>query len=84
MSHHRPNDKPKSPPAHGRSAEKEIAHDVETATGHPPRASSDSRSGQMPVDMPPSTAAHEQHTRKGQSESPREQNPNQPEKKKHR
>ncbi|HEY4307550.1 MAG TPA: hypothetical protein VGM82_23955 [Gemmatimonadaceae bacterium] len=81
MSHHASHDESKNHPAHGRGAEKEIAHEIETATGHPPREASDAQSGQMPVDMPPSTEAHEQHSRKGQAESPRELNPNQPEKK---
>ena len=68
---------------HGRRAENDIAEQFETQTGHPLGAGSSTTPGnEMPVDMPPSTdREHDQHTRKGQAQSPRELNLNQPEKK---
>lgn len=71
---------------HGRRAEKNIAKEFETQTGHPPREPSDDssrlRENELAGDMPPSTdSAAGQHARKGQAQSPRELNLNQPEKK---
>jgi len=68
---------------HGRRAEKEIAEEFETQTGHPLGAGSSTNPGnEMPVDMPANTELqHGQHARKGQAESPRELNLNQPERK---
>lgn len=68
---------------HGRRAEHEIAEQFETQTGRP--------LGEQPTEAGPDEAAplrpaHEaelqrgQHARKGQAESPRELNLNQPEK----
>lgn len=83
-------DKFKNPPAedrtaesgHGRTAEREIEKEFETQTGHPPGgSSSEGRDEVLPGDLPPNTAHHGQHARKGQAESPRELNINQPEKK---
>jgi len=68
---------------HGRRVEHDIAEQFETHTGNPlgqPGAgtSGDVVSGDMPAraDM-----QRGQHARKGQAQSPRELNPNQPEKK---
>ena len=84
-------DKFKNPPAEGasahggkgRGAEREIAEQFETETGHPPGGTaSDGRGDILPGDLPPDTEVHHgQHARKGQAESPRELNLNQPEKK---
>jgi hypothetical protein len=63
-----------------RGDEIEEAH-VE-GTGHPSGGQSAARGDQTPVDMPGNTdPQREQHTRKGQAQSPRELNTNQPEKK---
>jgi hypothetical protein len=68
---------------HGRRAEEEIAEQFETQTGHPlGEGSSAGSSAQLPGDMPPNTdSQRDQHARKGQAQSPRELNLNQPEKK---
>ena len=68
---------------HGRRVENDLAEEFETHTGHPLGAGSSTTPGdQMPTDMPPSTdLERDQHARKGQAESPRELNLNQPEKK---
>jgi hypothetical protein len=77
-------DAPRTNPhgGHGRSAAREIAEQYTTETGHPPGGSSAAPANQMPVDMPPNTnPTLEQHSRKGQAQSPREETLNQPEKK---
>ena len=52
------------------------------STGHPSGGRSEARGDRMPADMPGNTdPQREQHTRKGQAQSPRELTPNQPEKK---
>jgi len=68
---------------HGRRAEHDIAEHFETQTGHPlGEGSSTTPSNEMPADMPPNTdLQRDQHARKGQAQSPRELNLNQPEKK---
>jgi hypothetical protein len=68
---------------HSRREEEEIADQFETQTGHPlGEGSSTTSSTQVPGDMPPNTdRQRDQHTRKGQAQSPRELNLNQPEKK---
>ena len=68
---------------HGRRAENDIAEQFETQTGHPlGEGSSTTPGNQMPVDMPRNTdPQRDQHSRKGQAESPRELTLNQPEKK---
>jgi hypothetical protein len=67
----------------GRRAERNIAEEYTTQTGHPMTEQSSVAPGaQMPVDMPANTdPQREQHTRKGQAQSPRELTLNQPEKK---
>jgi hypothetical protein len=74
---------------HGRRAENNLAEQFETQTGHPlgDQASNqrgDRPAGEAPVgDTRPDTdLTHAQHARRGQAESPRELNLNQPEKKK--
>ncbi len=67
----------------GRRAEQDIAEQFETQTGHPlgeagPNTSGDQVSGDMPGNT---DLQREQHARKGQAQSPRELNLNQPEKK---
>ena len=68
---------------HSRRGEQEIEEEFETQTGHPLGSqSSTTPSNQMPSDLPPNTdLQRDQHTRKGQAQSPRELNLNQPEKK---
>jgi hypothetical protein len=69
----------------GRRAENNIAEQFETQTGHPLGAgASTSPSDALPADMPPreTDLTRDQHSRKGQAQSPRELNLNQPEKKK--
>lgn len=67
----------------GRRAENNIAEQFETQTGHPlGEHASNQRGDQLAGDLPPTTdLARDQHTRKGQAQSPRELNLNQPEKK---
>src|SRR4051812_22381696 len=69
---------------HGRRAEQHPAEQFETQTGHPlGERSAAPGEGEMAADMPPSTdLTRAQHSRKGQAQSPRELNLNQPEKKK--
>ncbi len=69
---------------HGRRAERNIAEQFETQTGHPlGENSSNQRGDQLAGDLPPNTdLTRGQHARKGQAQSPRELNLNQPEKKK--
>jgi hypothetical protein len=60
----------------------EIEQAYVEGTGHPSGGRSGAGGDQMPVDMPGNTdPQREQHTRKGQAQSPRELNINQPEKK---
>jgi hypothetical protein len=68
----------------GRRAENNIAEQFETQTGHPlGEQSSNQRGDQLTGDLPPNTdLQRDQHARKGQAQSPRELNPNQPEKNK--
>ena len=68
---------------HGRRAQKDFEEQFETQTGHPLGESGTDTSGdRMPEDMPRQTdPARDQHARKGQAQSPRELNLNQPEKK---
>jgi hypothetical protein len=67
----------------GRRAENNIAEQFETQTGHPLGSQGANTAGsRMPTDMPHQTdLQREQHARKGQAQSPREQNLNQPKKK---
>src|SRR5215211_5971881 len=68
----------------GRRAEKDLAEHFETQTGHPlgESRSDDTSGNRMPENMPGQTdLQREQHARKGQAQSPRELNLNQPEKK---
>jgi hypothetical protein len=70
---------------HGRRAERDMSEQFETQTGHPLGAGSSSAGGEerLPSDMPGDTdLTHAQHSRRGQAQSPRELNLNQPEKKK--
>jgi hypothetical protein len=68
---------------HGRRAEKDLEEHFETQTGHPLGESGGVVSGdRMPNNMPGQTdLQRDQHARKGQAQSPRELNLNQPEKK---
>ena len=69
----------------GRRAQSKIAEQFETQTGRPLGGGAETSGRRMPVDTERSTnLQHGQHARKGQAESPRELNPNQPEKKKHK
>ncbi|HXT17911.1 MAG TPA: hypothetical protein VN706_19915 [Gemmatimonadaceae bacterium] len=67
----------------GRRAENNIAEQFETQTGHPlGETASNQRGDQLAGDLPPSIdLRRDQHARKGQAQSPRERNLNQPEKK---
>jgi hypothetical protein len=67
----------------GRRAENNIAEQFETHTGHPlGENASNQRGDQLAGDLPPNTdLTRDQHARKGQAQSPRELNLNQPEKK---
>ena len=78
-----PEERPNPHGGHGRRAEKDLAEEFETQTGHPLGEGSSTTSGErMPENMPPNTdRQHDQHARKGQAQSPRELNLNQPEKK---
>jgi hypothetical protein len=69
---------------HGRRAERNMEEEFETQTGHPlGENASDQRGDQLAGDLPPNTdLTRGQHARKGQAQSPRELNLNQPEKKK--
>ncbi len=69
---------------HGRRAERDIEEQFESQTGHPlGEQSSNQRGDKLVGDLPPNTdLTHDQHSRKGQAQSPRELNLNQPEKKK--
>lgn len=69
---------------HGRRAARDIAEQFETQTGHPlGEQSSTMGEHELGGDMRPSETdpTGVQHTRKGQAQSPRELNLNQPEKK---
>jgi hypothetical protein len=68
---------------HGRRAEQDIAEQFETQTGHPLGEGSSATAGdRMPGNIPSDAdRQHDQHARKGQAQSPRELNLNQPEKK---
>jgi hypothetical protein len=69
---------------HGRRAEHDIAEQFETQTGHPlgERAAGAAPGERPPTDAPRDTDLQRgQHARKGQAESPRELNLDQPEKK---
>ena len=69
----------------GRRAESKLAEQFETQTGRPLGGGADTSGRQMPVDAPRSAnLQHGQHARKGQAESPRELNLNQPERKRKR
>lgn len=69
---------------HDRDLANEIGDEYESTTGHPMGSRSPTKPGdEMPVDMPPNTE-REQHTRKGQAQSPRELTHNEPEKKRER
>lgn len=71
---------------HGRRAERDIAEQFETQTGHPLGKTSRQRpQREVQGDMPRGTdLSRDQHSRKGHAESPRELNLNQPEKKRRR
>ena len=68
----------------GRRAENNIAEQFETQTGHPLGETPSTRpSDEVQGDMPRHTdLTRDQHARKGQAQSPRELNLNQPERKK--
>ena len=68
---------------HGRRAENDIAEQFETQAGNPTgNSGSATTGGAISGDMPGQTdLQREQHARKGQAQSPRELNLNQPEKK---
>jgi len=69
----------------GRRAEKNLAEQFETQTGHPLGAGNDDTSGQAPLNAPPAKGIMRgQHARKGQAQSPGELNLNQPERKRKR
>lgn len=82
-SEKRPDERGNPHGGHGRRAERDLAEQFESQTGHPlGEGSSAAGSHELPADMPPDTdRQHDQHTRKGQAQSPRELNLNQPEKK---
>ena len=69
---------------HGRRAKRDIEEQFESQTGHPlGEQASNQRGDKLVGDLPPNTdLTHDQHSRKGQAQSPRELNLNQPEKKK--
>jgi hypothetical protein len=75
----------------GQSAGREIEHEIETRTGHPTSAGGEdgnadanqSKEQQADEFLGVSPRSH-QHARKGQAESPRELNLNQPEPKHHK
>jgi hypothetical protein len=62
----------------GRRAENNIAEQFETHTGRPLGENADNQHGGVP---PNADLTRDQHSRKGQAQSPRELNLNQPEKK---
>lgn len=67
---------------HGRRARQKIEEQFETQTGHPlgEAPAGSPPGGQIPDDLPRATDLQRgQHARKGQAESPRELNLNQPE-----
>ena len=66
----------------GRRAQSKLAEQFETQTGRPLGGGPDTSGRHMPVDTPRNTNLQRgQHARKGQAESPRELNLNQPERK---
>ena len=70
---------------HGRRAQKKLAEQFETQTGRPLGGGSETSGSRMSADMPKNTDLQRgQHARKGQAESPRELNLNQPERKRKR
>jgi hypothetical protein len=71
---------------HGRRAERNLAEQFETQTGHPLGSQKGALpGGRLAGDLPRDTdLTHDQHARKGQAQSPREVTLNQPEKKKKR
>ncbi len=68
---------------HGRRATRDIEEQFESQTGHPlGDQTSNQRGDKLAGDLPPNTdLTRDQHSRKGQAQSPREENLNQPEKK---
>ena len=68
---------------HGRRVEHNLEEEFVTHTGHPlGEGPQGGRGDELQADMPPDTdLTHGQHSRKGQAQSPRELNLNQPEKK---
>ena len=69
----------------GRRAQKKLAEQFETQTGRPLGGGPETSGRRMSADMPKRTDAQRgQHARKGQAESPRELNLNQPERKRKR
>ena len=67
----------------GRRAQNKLAEQFETHTGRPLGAGPDTSGRRMPADTPRNTDLQRgQHARKGQAESPRELNLNQPPKRK--
>lgn len=68
---------------HGRRAQRKLEEQFESQTGHPlGERSSNQRGDKFVGDLPPNTdLTRDQHSRKGQAQSPREENLNQPEKK---
>jgi len=70
---------------HGRRAQKKLAEQFETQTGRPLGAGPETSGRAMSTDMAKNTDLQRgQHARKGQAESPRELNLNQPERKRKR
>lgn len=70
---------------HGRRAQSKLAEQFETHTGRPLGGGAETSGSRMPDDTPPKTDLRRaQHARKGQAESPRELNLNQPERKRKR
>lgn len=69
----------------GRRAQRKLAEQFETQTGRPLGGAADASGPRTPADKSRgSNLQHGQHARKGQAESPRELNLNQPERKRKR
>ena len=69
----------------GRRAQSKLAEQFETQTGRPLGSGAETSGRRAPSDTAPDTDHQRgQHARKGQAQSPRELNVNQPEKKKKR
>lgn len=69
----------------GRRAQRDLAEQFETQTGHPLGMQASRPGNRVAGDIPRGTdLTRDQHSRKGQAESPRELSLNQPEKKKKR